>query len=313
MKKGILIPYFESGMEITNWAFYEDDKEGYDGLHILTEEHHIKVFDENNKIVFNEDIIHDTFSNYESYPTNPIQGSQLAGNLWVSWVQANAKLRDWLNMFSKEYRVEVTESKTSKEERKNIKEEIIKNHYENRNFKKEMLLKPKLMFNINNPEYYQEKGETVLMKQLMTINFKYQVFDEKIYIIYVMQGEEMSGKEVDIKFLEEKNFTVLNTNLKKEKTKLLELEKYIKRNFKKNMSIVFKEELTDLEQKLEKEFEEKNDRAKKLKELISHEMFEKLKEAPKYILKGEGVDSTAVKFISFNKKYTRWLLKLKTG
>jgi hypothetical protein len=311
MQKGILIPYFETGLEITKWAFFEDDKEGYDGLHVLTEEHHIKVFDENNKIIYDEDIIEDKFSNYESYPDNPVKGQQLAGNLWVDWIQANTSMKEWLDMFSKERKVEVTKSTKSAEELKKIKEKIKINYFTNINFKKEVLLKPKLMFDINNPQYYQKEGEIVLLEQLMTMNFDYQIFDEQIYLIYVMQKEEFKGREVKISFIEKDNFTKITTELKKEKAKFLELYRYNKKHFSQNMKLLFKEDLTIEDQIFEKEFDNKNEQLEVLKEQIASEMFLKLRNAPKYILKGTGVQNTMVKFITFNKKDTRWLLKLK--
>lgn len=311
MKKGILIPYFETGMEVSKWAFFEDGKDGYDGLNILTEEHNIKVFDEANNIFFHGDIVKDIYSFYESYPKNPIKGNQIAGNLFVDWVQYNADIKKWLHMFSKEYRVEVTKTTKTKEDLVLLKEKIRNNYYSKANFKKEILLKPKLMFDIKNPMYYNKKGKDVLIQQLIDIDFKYQIFDNKIYVIYVMQNPENDGSKIDLSFIKKEHFSLITFDLNKEKSKLSKLHNYNKNNFKKYMSIVFKEDLTKEDEVFEIEFENQKEKLDKLKSKISEYLFEKIENSKKYILSSNGVNDTHIKLLCFNEKDSKWLLKLK--
>jgi len=312
MQKGILIPYFETGMEAARWAFYEDGKEGYEGLFELTEDHHLKVFDEEGNVFFEDDIIKDTWSKYEAKIDNPIMGRQIAGNLSVEWIQIDAHMGKWLHMFSREYSAELTKTTKSKEDIAKIKLEKKEKYLKERSFKVEVLIKPKLFFNLKSPQYYQKTGDVVIVEQLMSMRLSYHVFDGKIYLIYVSKNSDEVGKKVLAEFIKKENFNELKLGLGKDKNKFIELNRYLMKNIGKFYRLSNKEVLCEKELKFKSEYAVKQKKLELLKMELANNLMKDLIQSNTYMLGAKTGNDTAVKLISFSEKDSKWLLKLKS-
>lgn len=97
--KGKLYGWFETGCEGIWWSFTEDNKKGYDGLHPLEQGDYIKVFDQNNNIVFDGFIDRDHKIGWKEYPLNPSNGQPFALGYWIHWTQKGWQPDDWARLF----------------------------------------------------------------------------------------------------------------------------------------------------------------------------------------------------------------------
>jgi len=107
MIKGKLTDFFETGCEGTFWAFFEDNKTGYDGLQMLEEDDYLKVFDADGEIYWEGKIVYATETNLTSYPYDPENSQQVVCGLWIHWLQKHVDPEFWANMFFLQMRAEL--------------------------------------------------------------------------------------------------------------------------------------------------------------------------------------------------------------
>ncbi|MDP3963246.1 MAG: hypothetical protein Q8Q39_01990 [bacterium] len=96
---GSLEPFFETGCEGFVWALLEDEKPGLDGLHVIEEGDRLKVYGENDEILFDDEIICDYHIGWTEYPQNPGHGQPSALGKWIHWTQKGWQADDWAKLF----------------------------------------------------------------------------------------------------------------------------------------------------------------------------------------------------------------------
>lgn len=108
--KGTLYGYFETGTEGTIWTLLRDGIKGYEAIVDLKKGDHLKVYDTDDKVVFDGVIEEDYEIGYMEYPYNPGYGQPCALGLWIHWTQAGWQPDDWAKLFlhSPSLRAELT-------------------------------------------------------------------------------------------------------------------------------------------------------------------------------------------------------------
>lgn len=102
MKKvitGKLDPFFETGTEGVIWSFYEDGKNGYDGLNSLKNGDALKVYSSDDSILWEGIVNLEYKRRYRQYPLNPQYGQQEIFGYWVHGFQENLEPEVWGKMF----------------------------------------------------------------------------------------------------------------------------------------------------------------------------------------------------------------------
>lgn len=306
MFKGKLEAFWETGSEGIHWFLYLDGKEGYDALYSIEEGDYITIYNEENDIIYESDIIKDRFSNWRSYPMNPLIGQQVAGNYWVHWLQANVEPELWSRWFHKAYRATIKKSILTEVERENIKNKIKDDYYKNRVFKKVLLEKSQLNLSLIEPEFYGEKGEIALIDMLLSANNQYQIFDDKYYtIINIEDKNDCDLKNISLEDIKKENFSEINIipddSTFNEFNKLLDFSKNISKNYSKHLDIMFGK--VEDKEYIEK-FEKNQKDSKILKSKLGKIFLEQLKETESYKIK-----NNVIKLIKFSKKTTEILRK----
>ena len=99
--QGQLEAFWETGTEGVIWSFYEDSKQGYDGLHCLKKGDLLRVFNDASKkeVIFEGKVDLEYKRRYRPYPMNPQYGQQEVFGMWVHGFQRNADPEAWAKMF----------------------------------------------------------------------------------------------------------------------------------------------------------------------------------------------------------------------
>ncbi|MEK7498938.1 MAG: hypothetical protein AAB611_03730 [Patescibacteria group bacterium] len=112
---GIVYGYFETGCEGIMWSFIEDGKKGYDALHFIEDGDMLTVYNEDNSVAFEGEIVSDREIGYAEYPLNPGHGQPTALEYWIHWTQEGWQPDDWARLFireeGKELRAKLTKKK----------------------------------------------------------------------------------------------------------------------------------------------------------------------------------------------------------
>lgn len=101
-KRYSLEEYSETGTEGMIWIFYDNDKTGYDGIIMLNNGMHIRIYNKDNSIVFDGIIDQDEEAGYQPYPLNPSLGQPCALGFWIHWTQRGWNPDDWAMLFLKQ-------------------------------------------------------------------------------------------------------------------------------------------------------------------------------------------------------------------
>ncbi|MDP3999046.1 MAG: hypothetical protein Q8P76_00425 [bacterium] len=99
---GVLAGYFETGTEGQIWVLLEDGKEGYDAMKLIELGDHLRIYGEDNKILFDGKIIPDFEIGRTPYPLNPKYGQPSALGFWIHWTQKGFTADDWARFFLRE-------------------------------------------------------------------------------------------------------------------------------------------------------------------------------------------------------------------
>ena len=306
MFNGRLEAFWETGSEGVHWSLYLDGKEGYNALYSITEGDYITIYNEDNEVIYEGDIIQDRFSNWKAYPMNPIYGQQVAGNYLVHWIQANVNPDLWERWFSRGYRATIKKSILTDEERNNIKNKIKEDFFKNRNFKEVLLEKSQLNISLEKPKFYDQEGEIALMEMLLSSNNKYQIFNDQYFtIVKIENNVDNNLKEINTSYIDKKNFCEIelieNENILKALKECLNFQNNITKNFSKHLDVMFGK-VKDKE--YVEAFEKHQEIFQKLKLEIGKLFLEKLKEAESY-----KIENNVIKLIKFSKKTTEILRK----
>lgn len=311
MLKGKLELYGEQGMEHSALCFYEDGKEGYDGLHNITEEHYIKIYNKQDKLVFKGEIIYDNFSGWQpSY--NKLNGQLRAAGATVNFLQYGIEPEVWYGYFAKQYRAKLYPSKMSKKEKKAYKKKLMKKlkkqYEEERKYEDTLLTKTRITLN-------RKEDIFDLIKQAEK---RYQIFDNEYHTLLVENYKESKIKN--------KNKLEIVKKLKKEDAVLIEVDikegvKYIKEfeEFKNRHNIIlFSSTLKEMEnkgvslknrQKFERKYYELENKSENAKKDIIKKLYKEIDKIQSKLLIEEyetvtyyEKDESIVKLIKFPKK-----------
>lgn len=104
MKKylGVLDGWFETGTEGIVWALLEDGKTGYAALQPLRRGDHLKVFDEDGTVLFDDLINPDPIVGLTVSPLNPEWKQPSVFGIWIHWTQRGWLPEDWARLFLRE-------------------------------------------------------------------------------------------------------------------------------------------------------------------------------------------------------------------
>src|SRR5450755_215093 len=94
-RHGVLDPWIETGTEGVVWTVYENGAIGYEGMIVLRNGDHLKVYDTDNKVLFDDIIQKDEKIGYAPYPMNPDHGQPSALGLWIHWTQSGWTPDNW--------------------------------------------------------------------------------------------------------------------------------------------------------------------------------------------------------------------------
>lgn len=106
MRKIIGTPYAyaETGTEGFYWSVTEDGieemKSPYDGLHLLEEDDHLMITNKEGQVLFEGVIKKDTETGKIPRPFNPSYLQQVAGGVWVHWIQKGFDPDIWADLFA---------------------------------------------------------------------------------------------------------------------------------------------------------------------------------------------------------------------
>lgn len=306
MKKitGNLEAFFESGSEGIQWCIYMDNKKGYDALHYIESDDYITIYDEENSVIYEGDIIKDNFSNWQPYPMNPMLGQQVAGDYYVHWVQANVDPDLWSEWFNKRLKAEITKSNLSNDQRELIKKSIIDNYYKNIELSDAVLTKSKLLINLKEPKHYNEEGTNAVSSILFSSVKRYQIIDGCYYTIIILEDELKHDVEIKKEDICEELFYKLN--ILKDEYKIKKLKEYVyfqrdhvKNNFEKHINIVFG---NIKDEAYMEEFKKSMESFDFVKSSLGEEFLEEIKNAKNY-----KINNHIFKLVKFDKELTELL------
>ncbi len=121
MKKiGKIDMWFETGTEGVCWIFSEKGKRGWSAFNEIEKGDHLKIYNENGKVVFSGIIRPDSKIGWQEYPRNPGFGQPVALGYRIHWTQKGWKPDDWARLFirrkgEKLLRAELTPHKSRKQ------------------------------------------------------------------------------------------------------------------------------------------------------------------------------------------------------
>ena len=104
--RGVLLAYFETGLEGTMWAMQEEGVEGYDGLHFLEPGDQIEIFAPGGKLIFQGSIDPDREAGKRTRPFTSYEQPSALG-LWIHWTQRGWVPDDWATLFCSEEHIGV--------------------------------------------------------------------------------------------------------------------------------------------------------------------------------------------------------------
>lgn len=98
---GALDIYFETGSEGVFWVIYDENQKDFYGLTLVEQGDYLKVFDEDDTVLFDGEIVPDYETGWMEYPLNPGSGlgQQCALGWWVHWIQKGWQPDDWASLF----------------------------------------------------------------------------------------------------------------------------------------------------------------------------------------------------------------------
>lgn len=311
MLKGKLKVFLEQGMENNSLCFYENGKSGYEALNNITEENYIKIYNKQEKLVFEGEIIFDNFSGWK--PTNKKSNGQLyAGVTPVNFLQYGVDPEVWFGYFAKEYKAKLYESKISKEEKKEKKNKLmkeLKNKYEEeRKYKSTLLNKTRITLN--------RKAD--IFELLRKVEKRYQIFDDEYHTLLIENYKESKIKNKKnlekLKKIKKYEAVLIDIDIKDEVKQVKDFEEFNK----KNNIIFISSTIKELEdkgvplksiQKLEKRYNDLEKKYKKSKKSITEKLYNEIdKIEPKLLIEEyETVtyyekDESIAKLIKFPKK-----------
>jgi|AntRauTorckE6833_2_1112554.scaffolds.fasta_scaffold31933_1 hypothetical protein len=97
--QGIPYAYFETGTEGVYWAIIEDNKSGYDALHLIEEGDVLTIFNKDGQVIFSDKIFKDTETGKRARGFGSEIEQQTALGLWIHWVQKGWTPDDWATLF----------------------------------------------------------------------------------------------------------------------------------------------------------------------------------------------------------------------
>lgn len=96
---GVTEGFFETGTEGVMWMIYKDGFTGYEALESIDDGDHLTVWNKDNAVLFDGDIVVDRETGWREYPMNPGHGQQCALGMWIHWVQAGMDPDSWARLF----------------------------------------------------------------------------------------------------------------------------------------------------------------------------------------------------------------------
>ncbi|MDZ7726117.1 MAG: hypothetical protein U5L75_00870 [Candidatus Campbellbacteria bacterium] len=109
--QGILYAHFETGTEGVLWALSEDNKSGYDALHLIEEGDFLTIFNQDGQVIFSNWIVKDTETGKRARGFGSDIEQQSAEGLWIHWIQKGWVPDDWAALFlSEKNRAELVKS-----------------------------------------------------------------------------------------------------------------------------------------------------------------------------------------------------------
>lgn len=92
--------WFETGSEGVCWAFYKDGQKKWDeAIEFLEAGDHLKIFGEDNSVIFNGKIVPDCKTGWERHYKYARHGQPVALGCWIHWTQKGWKPDDWARLF----------------------------------------------------------------------------------------------------------------------------------------------------------------------------------------------------------------------
>jgi hypothetical protein len=299
MIKGRLEPFYEQGSICTSLLLYQDGKEGYDALVEITEEYYIKVYNRQNKLVYEGEVIKDDFTK-----------NKLINNwhycLNVDWLQYGVEYRIWKSYFNKGYRAELTDSKMNEKEKyKNkLMKELMKKYNKEKKYEETLLTQNRILL--------KEKKELYYL--LERNNWEYQKFEDEFHIILIekyKEEEELKKSLKKVKKIEKSLSTLIDFDLPNEFKKIKKFNKFKnKHNIYYNPILMFDKEIKDDKKiKLINKFNKLEQQSELAKEKIMKEMFKKIDKIEPMILKEENEtlyeyteETNVIKVLKFSNK-----------
>lgn len=278
MLKGKLKLFLEQGMEHNALCFYENGKSGYEALNNITEENYIKIYNKQDELVFEGEIIYDDFSGWK--PTsNKLNGQLYGGVIPVNFLQYGVEPEVWFGYFAKEYKAKLYESKMSKEEKKEKKKQLMKElkkkYEEERKYKDTLLNKTRITLN--------RKDD--IFELLKKVEKRYQIFDDEYHTLLIENYKENKIKNKKnlekLKKIKKSEAFLIDIDIKEEVEKIKEFEEFNK----KNNIIFISSTLKEMEdkgvslknrQKLEKKYNDLEKKYKKSRKSITEKLFEEI-------------------------------------
>lgn len=314
MFKGKLEWFFEQGSVMTSLIFYEDGKEGYDALKNITEEHYIKIYNKQDKLVYEGEIIKDDFSGYKAF-FNSNYGRLVSNDVQVDWLQYGIEPDVWGSYFIKSYRAELYPSKIKNKEKykKKLLKKVEKKYNEEKKYHKTLLNKTRIVLESKNN----------LFEQLFNAQKRYQIFNTEYHTLLIesYKKEKYLGKKLNkINKLKKSEAVLIDIDLPIEFEKVRKFE-----NFKNRYDVPFFVELKLMEmekkkvskkdiQKFKNKYIKLQKESEKAKNIIQKELYKKINKVEEKVLVEEietenyyNKETNIVKLISFPKKITKYL------
>ncbi len=316
MLKGKLELYSEVGMEHQALCFYEEEKEGYDALNNITEEHYMKIYNKQNKLVFKGEIIYDDFTGWK--PSNDkLKGQLYGGKVPVNFLQYGIDPEVWFGYFAKQYTAKLYKSKMSNKEKKEYKKKLMKKlkkkYEEERKYEDTLLTKTRITLN----------RKEDIFELLQQAEKRYQIFDNEYHTLLIENYKEnkIKNKEKlkEIKKLKKEDAILIDIDIKEEMKHIKEFEDFNERH----KIIFFSSTLKEMEnkgvslknrQKFERKYHDLEKKYKESRESIIEKLYKKIDKIKSKLLVEEYETVTyyekeeyIVKLIKFPKKVMKML------